>query len=54
MFTFDFDSLVGYGFPNPDYFDFSGDTLIYGNYGGGKLFGRRDWRNHHTNIPPSR
>jgi len=34
MFTFDFDSLVAYGFPDPDYFDFSGGTLIYGNYGG--------------------
>ena len=34
MFTFDFDTLVDYGFPNPDYFDFYGDTLIYGNYGG--------------------
>ena len=34
MFTFDFDSLVDYGFPNPDYFDFYGDTLVYGYYGG--------------------
>src|SRR5829696_1687794 len=34
MFTFGFNSFVGYGFPNPDYFDFYGDTLIYGNYGG--------------------
>ena len=35
MFTFDFDTLVNYyNFPNPDYFDFYGDTLIYGNYGG--------------------
>jgi len=33
-FDFDFDTLVEYGFPNPDYFDFYGDTLVYGNYGG--------------------
>jgi hypothetical protein len=34
MFTFDTATLVDYGFPNPDYFDFYANTLIYGNYGG--------------------
>jgi hypothetical protein len=34
MFTFDFGTLVDYGFPNADYFDVIGDTVIYGNYGG--------------------
>ena len=34
MFTFDSATLVAYGFPNPDYFDFQENTIIYGNYGG--------------------
>ena len=34
MEPFDLNTLVEYGFPNPDYFNFENGSLTYGNYGG--------------------
>jgi hypothetical protein len=34
MEPFDLNTLVEYGFPNPDYFNFDDGSLTYGNYGG--------------------
>ena len=49
MDPFDLNTLVEYGFPNPDYFNFDERFPDLWQLWRPKLFGWRVWRNHHGN-----